>query len=178
VVGHDPETGAVLWQADWGVRAPTTANPLQIGTDSLLVSSGYGVGCGLLEINRDETGWQPEWVYHSPRLKAKFANYVPFGDYVYGLDDGVLTCIDPETGQPTWKRGRYGHGQLLLVGDALLVQSEQGDLHLIEASPEGLREQGEVAILESKAWNTMAISGNLLLMRNHKDAVCLELPTR
>jgi len=178
VAGHDPATGAVLWQAGWGVRAPTTANPLQIDENSLLVSSGYGVGCGLLRLRVDGDEWQPEWVYESPRLKAKFANYVLFDGHVYGLDDSVMACIDPMTGDRVWKRGRFGHGQLLLVGDMLLVQSEEGDLLLVEPTPEELRVKGEIAILDTKAWNTMAISNNRLLMRNHKNAVCLELPVR
>jgi len=178
LAGHDPETGRVLWQRAWGAGSPTAANPLQMSADTLLVSSGYGIGCALIRVSPSGEAFETEEVYTSPRLKAKFANYIPYGDHVYGLDDGIFTCFDPVAGEQVWKEGRYRHGQLLLVGDRLLVQTERGDLVLVAPSPEGLIEKGQIPVLSGKAWNTMAISGNLLLMRNHKEAVALALPTR
>jgi len=36
-----------------------------------------------------------------------------------------------------WKGGRYGFGQLLLAGSHLVVVTEQGDVVLVRATPEG-----------------------------------------
>ena len=38
-----------------------------------------------------------------------------------GFDGNILAAIDVTTGDRAWKGGRYGHGQLLLVGKHLLV---------------------------------------------------------
>ncbi len=177
VAGHDPQTGAVLWQQPWGTGNPNVPNPLVISPHRVFVSSGYGVGCKTYDIQPDGEGLKATELVASRGLKAKFANFVLFDDHVYGLDDGVLACLDPDTGERKWKRGRFGHGQLLLVGDLLLVQAEKGTLHLVDPNPESLEELGQIPILDGKAWNNLAISGNLLLMRNHRQAVCLALPT-
>jgi outer membrane protein assembly factor BamB len=75
-----------------------------------------------------------------------------------------------------WKRGRYGHGQLLLVGDLLLVQAENGEVVLVEASGEEHRELGRFTALSGKTWNPPALSGDLLLVRNDQEAAAFRLP--
>jgi outer membrane protein assembly factor BamB len=102
---------------------------------------------------------------------------VVHGQHVYGLDDGVLTCIDPASGDRVWKDGRYGHGQLILAGGLLLVQTEEGEIVLIDPSPEGLRELTRFGALSGKTWNAPALAGSLLLVRNDQEAAAYELPT-
>jgi outer membrane protein assembly factor BamB len=97
---------------------------------------------------------------------------------VYGLDDGVLVSLDPETGERRWKGGRYGHGQMILVGDSLLIQAESGELVLVEANPERHRELARFSALGGKTWNPPALSGRLLLVRNNREAACYRLPVR
>jgi len=140
------------------------------------VSAGYGVGSKLFRISRVEGTWRSELVWETPRLKAKFTNMVAHRGLVYGLDDGVLVCLDPETGKRRWKRGRYGHGQLLLVGDLLLVQAEAGEVVLLEPDPERLIELGRFTAIEGKVWNAPALAGSWLLVRNDREAAAFELP--
>jgi outer membrane protein assembly factor BamB len=178
ITGHDPTSGTVLWREPWPGNHPNVAQPLALGGDRLLVSSGYGIGSKVFRITSDEEGsFAVEKLWESLRLKAKFTNVVLHKGRVYGLDDGVMVCLDPETGERCWKRGRYGHGQLILVGDLLLLIAEDGDLLLIEANPKELREVAKIPqALDGKSWNNPALSGPYLLLRNAKTAVCYELP--
>lgn len=176
VAGHDVESGRVLWSYPWSAEQPNVALPVAIGDDRLLVSSGYGQGAKLLRLVPEGDGLRPELVWESPRLKAKFTNVVVHDGYVYGLDDGVLVCLDPETGERCWKRGRYGHGQVILVDDLLLVQTEGGDVVLVEPSPEAHRELARFTALDGKSWNPPALAGRYLLLRNDAEAVLYELP--
>ena len=89
---------------------------------------------------------------------------------------GILVCLDPETGRRRWKRGRYGHGQLILVGELLLITSEQGEVALVEANPERFKEVARFPAIEGNTWNTPALSGDLLLVRNHQEAAAYRLP--
>ena len=119
---------------------------------------------------------QVEVLWEGMRLKSKFANMVLHEGTVYGLDDGIMTAIDPETGERLWKRGRYGHGQILLVDDLILIQAESGEVVLVEANPEKLVELARFEALAEKTWNPLALSGKYLLVRNHREAACYELP--
>jgi outer membrane protein assembly factor BamB len=88
-----------------------------------------------------------------------------------------MTCIDPSTGERRWKGGRYGHGQLLLAGDVLLVQTEEGEVVLLDPSPEGSRELARFTALSGKTWNPPALAGSRLVVRNDREAAVYELPS-
>jgi outer membrane protein assembly factor BamB len=176
VSGHDPATGALLWEHPFPPRQPNVAMPLRLDPDRLLVSVGYGVGSKAYRVRETDGVLRATLEWESPRLKSKFANLVLHEGFVYGLDDGVLTCLDPARGERRWKSGRHGHGQLLLVAGLLLVQTEEGELVLVEPSPDAYRELARFPVLDGKTWNPPALAGSLLLVRNDREAAAYELP--
>jgi outer membrane protein assembly factor BamB len=181
VAGHDPRSGALLWEHPWPGEHPKVTQPVVIGSDRLLVTSGYGVGCELLRIERgpQDGGLRAVSVWKNLNLKSKFANAVVAGGFAYGLDDGILVCLDLATGERQWKAGRYGHGQLLLVGDVLLVMTEsKGDIVLVDPNPEALVELARHRVLKGRTWNHPVVSGPYLLVRNASEAACYRLALR
>ena len=178
LAAHDPHTGRVLWSFAWTNSQETNCSqPVPIGDDRVLLSTGYGKGSVLIGLSRAaDGGWTARPVWTSRHLKTKFCTAVVAGDYAYGLDEGVLTCLDLSDGSRRWRAGRHGHGQLLLVGNLLLVQAESGEVVLVEASPEGYRECGRLPALTGKTWNYPALAGRWLLVRNDREAACYELP--
>src|SRR5206468_2657357 len=136
VTGHDPADGRILWSHRWGTGDPKVPQPIPIAPDRVFLTAGYGVGSAMLQITPSTGGAfsaSPLWANKS--LKSKFANVAIRDGHAYGLDDGILACVDLSTGQRKWRSGRYGHGQVLLVDDLLLVQAESGDVVLLEADP-------------------------------------------
>ena len=174
LAGYEPSSGRRLWSVEWNGRHPNNAQPVLVGEDAVLVSTGYGVGAALLRIVPGES--EPELVWRSRHLKAKFANIVQREGYAYALDDGIFVCVDLASGRRKWKGGRYGHGQVILADDLLLVTGEDGELLLLEATPRERRELAQVDVLRGKTWNSPALAAPYFLMRNHKEAVCLLLP--
>jgi outer membrane protein assembly factor BamB len=143
----------------------------------IFVSSGYGKGCGMLELTSDAAGhWSVTPVWANRNMRTKFTSAVVRGGFAYGLDEGVLCCVELADGAHCWRAGRYGHGQLLLAGDKLVVQAETGEVALVAAMPDAWRELGRIAALADKTWNYPALAGRLLLVRNDREAACYELP--
>lgn len=176
-------TGPVLWTYPWPGKHPHVSVPVVVGTNQVLVSSGYGTGIELIEVSRTGEGkagrdWTATSVWKSMALKSKFGPILVKDDYIYGLDDGILVCVELKTGQRRWKDGRYGHGQALLVAGMILLTSERGEVILIEPSPEKLLENGRIQVLTGKTWNPPALAGEYLLMRNDQEAACLKLSTK
>lgn len=183
VSGHDLATGRTLWQHPWPGHSngdASNSQPVPLGGDRIFVSKSYGMGSALLKIEKTPGGdWAAKQLWHDPtRMKTKFTNVVVKDGYVYGLSDGILECIELDTGKRMWKRGRYYHGQILGVGDVLLVISEKrGEVVMVELTPEKHRELGEFEALDSsKVWNNLALYGPYLLVRDAQQAACWKLP--
>jgi outer membrane protein assembly factor BamB len=174
--GHDPASGVLLWEHPFPSGQPNVTMPVRLGPDLLLASVGYGVGSKAYRVAERNGALAATLEWESPRLKSKFANLVVRDGFVYGLDDGVLTCLDPARGERRWKSARHGHGQLLLVGELLLVQTEDGELVLVDPSPDAYRELTRFAALDGKTWNPPALAGSLLLVRYDREAAAYELP--
>jgi outer membrane protein assembly factor BamB len=175
VNGYAAEGGDLLWSTAWPQPTEETAQPKILSDDRLLVSSGYGVGARLYQLSSKNGSIDVELLWESIRLKAKFSDFVIREGNVYGLDDGILTCVSIATGERVWKGGRYGHGQLLLVGDKLLIQAEGGDLALVAATPHAHQELGRMTVFDRKGWNHPALAGSVLLIRNDQEVAAFEL---
>jgi outer membrane protein assembly factor BamB len=153
-----------------------------VGDDRVFLSKGYGQGSALLRLSVDADGrWSVEELWRNERaLRTKLTNVAIRDGYTYGLSDGILECVklDSAVGESVWKRGRYQNGQILLVGDTLLVMSETGTLAMVDAVPDEYRELDQFKALDGKCWNTLCLYGPYLLVRNNEEAACYELPLR
>ena len=177
VAAHDPKDGRPLWRYDWPGYLPKNVDPVPLDGDRVLISAGYGLGTTLLKVSSSAGGaLSVSELWTSRRLKPKFANVAIRGDCVYGLDDGVLTCLDLATGKRLWRGEEYGFGEVLLVDDLLLVQAENGDVALVEAIPQAFHELARFSAIEGKTWTNPALAGHRLLVRNDHEAACYELP--
>ncbi len=188
VTAHRVDEGAVLWEYPWASENDsnaTTTQPMPLAGDRLFLSKGYGVGSSLLHVSKDADGKfvvEPLWDPPIKRvMKTKFSNVVVRDGYVYGLDDVLLCCVEIATGDVKWKKRRnpaFGHGQIMLVGDAILVLSESGEVALVEAAPEEYCEMAKTQALDSAdtTWNTPAFAAPYLLVRNAREIACYRLP--
>lgn len=187
--GFDPLTGKLLWSISWPGPTGSTANTSQVfGIDDqrLFVSKEYGTGAMLFNVTRDAAG---KWTTSKEKvndkaawaksvLKTKVSNVSRLEDYLFGFDGELLECVELETGKPLWRqRGKFGSGQLLLVGDLLLVQTENGEVLLVAANPKKFQELGRFQAIDgSPCWNPPAFASPYLLIRNNQEAACYELP--
>ena len=181
-VGHDATTGEELWAHQWLGNSNGDANCSQVtpvNEDQLILSKGYNKGGELIEVTNDNGAWSIESIHKSPRvLKTKFNSPVIHQGHAYSLSDGFLECTEVESFKRKWKqRGRFGNGQLLLVGDKLLVHTEFGQLFLISANPAEYSELASINTIKGICWNTIALYGDLLLVRSELEAACYQLPT-
>ena len=162
------------WSDD---KWPKASQPVVLEGDRVFLSAGYGQGCVMLQITAAADGTlTPSVLWKNLRMKTQFNSVAERDGFIYGLDDGLLACVDAKTGERKWKSGRYGSGQTLLAGNFVLVQSERGPVALIEAKPDAFNEVGRLEALSSKTWNPPTLAGRYLLLRNDQEAVCYELP--
>lgn len=178
VTSHEPTIGKLLWKQAWP-GAECAAQPTPLSEDTLLVSTAYGVGAKLFQISRSNPSaeFNVNLLWETIHFKAKFTSIIYYDGYIYGLDDGIFACINAADGKRQWKRGRYGHGQTILISDVLLVLTESGKIVLLEPNPESHKELARISALSGQTWNNPALAGNYLLVRNSREAACYRLPT-
>jgi outer membrane protein assembly factor BamB len=156
---------------------------VQVGSDRILFGKGYAQGSKLVKVSRAESiaeedkggegiVWKAEDVWVNARvLKTKLTSAIHEDGKFYALSDGILECVTADSGERVWKGGRFGQGQLLLVNGSLVVLSEDGRIVVVDKQSGKLIAQKEV--LEGITWNTFAVVGPYLLVRNGTQAVCL-----
>lgn len=176
VVGLSPEDGATLWDYPWRVQGGNSVcPPLVLGTNRFLISAGYGAGCALVEVSPSAAGVVATEVWRTRNLRNKFNPSVFWQGHAYGLDEGVLCCLDLATGKQRWRDGRYGYGQLLLASGHLIILSGSGELILARADPASLVELVRAPALSGKTWNVPALAHGRLLVRNGAGMACYDL---
>lgn len=176
VAGLTLDAGKLLWEFPWVTEYNVNAtHPIVVSPGRFFVSSGYDHGAAVVELTPDGGGFATRLVWQNKRMKNKFNDSVLYQGHIYGLDEGILACIDIETGAQKWKGGRYGFGQLLLASGHLVVLSERGELALVKADPGGHKELAKFDAISGKTWNNPAIAGGVLLVRNTEEMAAFQL---
>jgi outer membrane protein assembly factor BamB len=174
-----PTDGKVLWEHAW--EGATMVQPALTANGDILISTTGGtggVGTRRLAVVHGSNGWTIEERWTSNGLKPYFNDFVVHEGHAFGFDGSILACIDLADGKRTWKGGRYGNGQLVLLADQdlLLVLSEEGELALVSATPDKFTEIARLPAIEGKTWNHPALVGDVLLVRNGEEMAAFRLP--
>lgn len=183
VSGHRVDDGHVLWSYDWEGKSngePNCSQAVVLSDNRVLLTNRRQAELIQLEpAANNSLRARSLWLARG-RLKTKFTNVVVRDGYIYGLSDGILECVELATGQRRWKSrgGNYGHGQILGVGDVLLVQAESGSIVMVEFNPDQLVELGRFEALSERTWNNPCLFGSTLLVRNASEVACYRLPLR
>lgn len=176
LVGLSLDRREVLWEFPWVTdHDVNAAQPIVIGDRRVFYSSGYGTGAAVVELTKAGERFSVREVWRSNRMKNRQSSSVLHDGFIYGLDEGILACLDASTGALKWKGGRYGHGQVLLAGGHLVVITEEGELVLVAPTPERLREVARVRAIDGETWNVPAIADGILLVRNTEEMAAFDL---
>jgi outer membrane protein assembly factor BamB len=173
-----PQDGKPVWQYAW--KGYPIVQPSQMPDGGILIAVNESSGVRRLAVSHDASGWQVEERWTSNGLKPWFNDFVVPKGHAYGFDGTILSCIDLADGSRKWKGGRYGGGQLVLLPqqDLLVVISEDGELAMVRATPDGFTELGRVPAMSGKTWNHPVLVGDLVLVRNGEEMAAFRLPKR
>jgi outer membrane protein assembly factor BamB len=179
-ISVSPSDGKLLWEHRWapgvGILQPAQAE----GGDVLLTTGEGmgGVGVRRIAVTHASDSWSVQERWTSRGLKPYFNDFVVHKGHAYGFDGSILAAINLEDGTRKWKGGRYGNGQLVLLAeqDMLLLLSEEGELVLVNATPDQFKEIARFKAIEGKTWNHPALAGDVVLVRNGEEMAALRLP--
>jgi outer membrane protein assembly factor BamB len=175
-------SGALLWKA--ARKGATAVIPTPIVKDNLVfVTSGYGIGCNLMKVEGSSTALTAEQTYANTDMKVHHGGVICLGDYVYGSSDpGILTCMSIKDGKVVWKDRSVGKGSLAYADGRLYLRAEgSGNVALVEASPDGYKEHGQLKQPDrsrKSAWPHPVIAGGKLYIRDQEVLLCYDIKAK
>jgi outer membrane protein assembly factor BamB len=169
-----PTDGKEIWEHQW--EGNSIVQPALTAEGDVLITSQEN-GTRSLSVAHDAGGWTVREKWTSNGLKPYFNDFVVHKGFAFGFDGRILACIDLKDGQRKWKGGRYGNGQLVLLPDQdlLLVVSEEGELALVNATPDQFTEIAKVPGIQGKTWNHPVLVRDILLVRNGEEMAAFRL---
>ncbi len=176
VVGLNIADGSLIWEYPWQTSMGINCSqPIVVAPNRVFISSGYGKGAAVVELTANGSALTAQRVWENTSIKNKFNSSVFHNGYVYGFDEGILTCVDVANGERKWKGGRYGFGQLVLANGHLVITTEEGEVVLVKATPDQHTEVAKFSALEGRTWNVPVIVNGRLLVRNATHMVCYDI---
>ncbi len=143
MVGVDAKTGQFLWRYKEVAKGPAQYfTPVARGEH--VYGGALGVGGGMVRLKLEGTGVAAEQVYFERGLPNGLGGAVLVAETLYGTDiaPGPLVAADFTTGKVKWKAESIGRVSIAYADGLLYLHSVDGDVALIEATPEAYREKG------------------------------------
>ncbi len=171
-------TGTIRWELPWKTSyGENSPNPL-LTSDSLLVSTGHGLGTSLFTLGDGA----PELRWNTTALGNHLNTSVQLDGHYYGFDGrvnkdgGHLGCLDAATGKELWNTPI--RGSLIRAGKRLIIISLTGELVIAAAQPQAYQELARTQVLGGTCWTAPTLCDGRLYVRNAKgELVCLDLKT-
>ena len=185
LVLFDASTGAERGRHPWVALAPNKAyvnapTPLVAG-DTVFITTGYNQGCARLRFAAGTAAPEVLWKAKSPC--AHYSGPVLYQGHLYGFDvnneahgKGKLTCVNLETGAEKWARADLGWGNVAIAGGRLLALTRDGELAVIEATPEGYKELARAQVTAGPCRTEPTVFRGRLYVRNAKgELACFDV---
>lgn len=177
--GVAAKTGALQWSFPWKTSYDVNAADPLVAGDLIFISSGYGKGCTLLEVKKN----QVRQLWQNKKMRNHFSTSLLMDHYIYGIDGnagrGVLRCLDLHSGQEKWSQASIGFGSLLAADGKLIILNERGRVFIAAASPDSYRELASSQVMppgSGKCWTMPSLAHGRLYLRSSKGVVvCLDL---
>jgi len=183
LVGVDAKTGKFLWryEKNKGLYGMSIQTP--VFSDGYVYAGASRVGGGALRLRFSPGTVTAEEAYFDTKLPTAIGGTVLLGDYLYGSGQTTLMCVEFKTGRIRWNERSIAPVSLCYADGLLYLHGEEGDVALIEASPEAYRERGRFTPPTQpkhgnsmeKAWAYPVIADGRLYIRDLNTLWCYDI---
>ena len=175
LVGVDAKTGKLLWRYAKAVSRYGANIPTPLAADGYIYVGSAGTGGGTVKLKAKDGGVEAEQMYFESKLPTSIGGVVKVGNHLYGTTGQALLCVELATGAIKWEDRALGAASICYADGRLYLHGENGDMALVEASPESYRERGRFTPPDQpkhtrqmeKAWVYPVVANGQLYIRDH-----------
>ncbi len=181
ILAVNPHNGDVQWQvpfkADFSIAVTTPV----WGPDNLLfVSSEYGGGTKVIELQRNGLQTKATEVWASNRLRLHHGNAMRIGDAIYFSSGGkgsqaILSAVDVRSGKIHWQERSIEKATFVWADEKLITLDQDGNLMIAHPSPQGFKIVAKAALLSHLSWTPPVLVGTRLYIRDRRNMMAVEL---
>jgi outer membrane protein assembly factor BamB len=173
--------GQFLWQYKKPANGTANCSTAIFHDNRVFAASSYGTGGGLVKLTRSGPKVTAQEVYFTKHMKNHHGGMVYLDGYLYGSDEGNLTCLEFETGQVQWAEGKTGKGSIASADGRIYYRNENGPIILAEVNPKKYVEHGRFTQPDrsnAPAWPHPVIANGKLYIRDQESLFCYDVKSR
>lgn len=169
IIAYDPATGRELWRTV-GVDSNAIHTPL-VGHGLVIVTAGFPAK-KVIAIRPGPVAEDKRVAWEYSKGTGYVLSNILYNDYLYLLtDNGIVTCVDPQTGAVKYEGGRVPvparfMGSPVAFGGFIAMTSEDGDTYMLKAGPSHAIVRTNS--VDEPVYSSLAISNGRIYIRGEK----------
>jgi outer membrane protein assembly factor BamB len=183
LVGVEASSGRFLWRYKKPVSIYGANIPTPLASDDCVYVGSAGTGGGAAKLSVRDGKVEAEELYFNAKLPSTIGGVVKVGNYLYGTTAQAMLCVEFLTGQVKWQERALGAASICFADDRLYLHGENGEVALVEPSPDGYRERGRFTPSDQpkrsnemeRAWVYPVVANGRLYVRDHGALWCYDV---
>jgi outer membrane protein assembly factor BamB len=181
VLAVNPQNGDPQWQvpfkAEYSIAVST---PVWSADNLLFVSSEYGGGTKVIELQRNGLQTKATELWNSNRLRLHHGNAMRIDGTIYFSSGGkgsqaILSAVDARSGKIHWQERSIEKATFVWADQKLITLAQDGTLMIAHPSPQGFTIATRAPLLTSLSWTPPALVGTRLYIRDRRTMMAVEL---
>jgi outer membrane protein assembly factor BamB len=190
ISAEEGDKGRLLWITKDFTSSVIAPSPVFVGKDRIFVTAGYGAGSAVFHISREGENFSVQTLQkYKPSEGMASEQQTPIykDGFVYNIqtkDAGAtrnqLICCSPDNFKKIlWTSSseeRFGLGPYLIADNKIYIMSDEGELTIARYSSSKFEVLDKIAVMKGNdAWGPMALADGLLIVRDSKKMLCLDI---
>lgn len=181
IIAVNPLNGDLQWKipfkADFSIAISTPV----WGPDNLMfVSSEYGGGAKVIELQTGGQQTTAKELWASNRLRLHHGNAIRIGDAIYFSSGGkgsqaILSAVEARSGNVLWQQRSIQKATFVWADHKLITLDQDGNLMIAYPSPQGFKIAAQAPMMSRLSWTPPVLVGTRLYLRDRATLMAVEL---
>jgi len=190
VSAEGADIGKMLWKTSVFNPSVIAPSPLYLGNNKIFMTAGYGAGGAVFQIVKQGDGFSVNVLKnYKPKdgLASEQQTPILYNQYLFGIlpkdaaekRNQFVCCTADDTQKILWTSStsdRYGLGPYLMADGKFFILNDEGTLTIAKVSTSKFIFLDKAKIMDGQdAWGPMALADGMLLLRDSKQMVCIDV---